>query len=92
MACACGGEGSCSCQAPEEVLLQDESGELHSFYVADRLELDGQKYVFLAGLESADEVALLKVIEDEFGRVRYRNIESEQEWERLQQAWFAAAQ
>lgn len=73
-------------------MLQDEHGALHAFYVADRLELDGQKYVFLAGVESADEVALLKVEEDESGRVRYCNIESEQEWERLQQAWFAQAQ
>jgi hypothetical protein len=91
MACACGGQGTCSCQAPEELMLQDEQGQLHAFYVADRLELDGQKYVFLSGVESADEVALLKVIEDG-GSVRYSNIEDEGEWAKLQHAWFSDLQ
>lgn len=87
MACACG-KDSCGCQTPQLVYLQDEQGQAHAFLISERLQVDQTKYVLLMAEDDAEQVALLRVIEDPDGQERYQNIESEAEWKQLQATLF----
>ncbi|MCL6517248.1 DUF1292 domain-containing protein [Alicyclobacillus sp.] len=85
MACACG-KDSCGCAAPQEIWLQDEQGQLHAFYVSDRLTLGDRTYVLAVSLEAEEQYALLKVVPGPDGQERLTNIPDEAEWNELQQA------
>lgn len=70
------------------ILLEDEEGQEHEFLVVDILELDGEQYVFLLPVEEmGDEALVLKVGWDEEGKEVLYEIESEEEWERVAEAW-----
>lgn len=84
MACSCGSD-TCGCSVPQVVYLRDETGEAHSFYITDRIEVEHKEYVLLAGVEEADLMALLRVEKQEDGSEQYLNIESEAEWATLQE-------
>lgn len=85
MACSCG-KDTCGCSAPEMVYLKDEAGLLHSFYISDKVNVNQQEYVLLAGVEEADLMAILRAIPQADGSVQYANIQSETEWAMLQEA------
>ncbi|MCG0277734.1 MAG: DUF1292 domain-containing protein [Thermanaeromonas sp.] len=70
------------------ILLEDEEGQEHEFLVVDILELDGEQYVILLPVEEmGDEALVLKVGWDEEGKEVLYEIESEEEWERVAEAW-----
>lgn len=70
------------------ILLEDEEGQEHEFLVVDILELDGEQYVILLPVEETkDEALVLKIGWDEEGKEVLYEIESEEEWERVAEAW-----
>jgi hypothetical protein len=83
VACSCG-NNSCSCQAPVTLHLQDEHGNLHPFYLADKLQIADREYAFAVSLENANQYALLRVEVDETGETRYHNIVDEAEWAEIE--------
>ncbi|WP_029419997.1 DUF1292 domain-containing protein [Alicyclobacillus macrosporangiidus] len=85
MACGCG-KDACGCAAPQEILLQDEHGQVHTFFVSDRLTVGDRQYVLAVSLEEEERYALLKVIRGADGREYLTNIPDEAEWNELQQA------
>jgi uncharacterized protein YrzB (UPF0473 family) len=75
----------------DKVVLTDEEGNEHEFFVVDVLELKGNEYVILlpaeAGDEEEDEAIILKVGVDENGEEVYFDIEDDAEWEAVAKAW-----
>lgn len=84
MSCACG-KGTCNCAAPVTLNLMDEHGTTHSFYVADRINIDDRKYAFAIGLENSEQMALLRIDQNADGEETYSNIVNESEWEAIRQ-------
>lgn len=82
---------------PEEVItLVDEEGEEHDFEVIDVIELEGEKYaILLPVLEEEDpgtdeengEAIILKFAQDEEGNEFLVDIEDDEEWEKVADAW-----
>ncbi|MCL6593054.1 MAG: DUF1292 domain-containing protein, partial [Alicyclobacillus sp.] len=81
MGCTCGQE-TCGCTPLPAIQLLDESGQVHTFYVTDRIELHGQAYV-LAYDPADGQCALLKVVRAADGSERLCNISDESEWDAL---------
>ncbi|SMB95602.1 Protein of unknown function [Desulfonispora thiosulfatigenes DSM 11270] len=74
------------------ITLLDEDGKEHEFELVDAIELDGERYAFLAPVEEAadveeDEVIILKVHQDENGEDILLDIEDDDEWEKVANAW-----
>jgi len=70
------------------ILLEDGEGQEHEFLVEDILALDGEQYVILLPVEETkDEALVLKIGWDEEGKEVLCEIESEEEWERVAEAW-----
>ncbi|HZW82015.1 MAG TPA: DUF1292 domain-containing protein [Candidatus Deferrimicrobium sp.] len=91
--CDCGGG---NCEHEEEfdtVILTDDSGEEHEFVHLDTIELDGNTYLVLMPIvedendEEADEAIILKLGKDDEGNEVLLDIEDDEEWEKVADAW-----
>lgn len=82
--------------ANEVVTLTDEEGKDHNFRLLDVLEVDGGEYAVLLPLADedgemeADEAIILKFARDEEGNEILMEIEDDEEWEKVADAWVAA--
>lgn len=74
---------------PEEVItLVDEEGAEHDFEVIDIIEVDGSEYAILLPVEEEeDEAIILKFTRDEDGNELLVDIEDDEEWEKVADAW-----
>ena len=77
----------------DTVVLVDEEGEEHSFEMLDIIELDGNEYAILRPLddemddEDEPEAVILKIETDENGEEVLTDIEDDDEWEKVADAW-----
>jgi uncharacterized protein YrzB (UPF0473 family) len=77
------------------LVLVDEEGEEHEFELLAELEVEGQSYRVLVTLEEEEEddeeaeteVVILKVVYDEEGNEFLGDIEDDEEWEKVADAW-----
>ena len=77
------------------MVLVDEEGEEHEFELLAELEVEGQNYRVLVPLEEEEdtdeetevEVVILKVVYDEEGNEFLGDIEDDEEWEKVADAW-----
>lgn len=80
-------------QEDEVLTLTDEEGNEHEFSVIDIIEVDGSEYAILLPLESAEEgdeeAIILKIVTDEDGNEVLQDIEEDEEWEKVADAWSA---
>lgn len=74
---------------PEEVItLVDEEGAEHDFTVVDIIEVDGSEYAILLPVEEEnDEAIILKFAHDDDGNELLVDIEDDEEWEKVADAW-----
>lgn len=72
----------------EVVTLIDEEGKEHDFTVVDVIEVDGMEYaILLPAQEDSDEAIILKFDKDEDGNEILVDIEDDEEWEKVADAW-----
>ena len=81
----------------ETIVLTDEEGEDHEFLHLDTLEVDGGTYFVLMPMggddeaeesdEDADEAIILKLGHDDDGNEMLLDIENDEEWEKVADAW-----
>ena len=77
----------------EAVVLVDEDGVEHSFIVIDVIEVDGKDYaILLPSEESTDEdqepeAIILRLDVDPNGEEILEEIEDDDEWEKVADAW-----
>lgn len=74
------------------VVLTDDEGIDHEFAVLEIMELDDSQYAILLPLagedeEEEDEAIILKIEVDENGEEILCDIEDDDEWEMVAQAW-----
>lgn len=77
------------------LVLIDEEGVEHEFELLAELELDDEKYRVLVPFEDEEEesdeeeveVVILKVVIDEEGNELLSDIEDDEEWEKVADAW-----
>lgn len=74
------------------IILLDEDGKEHEFEVLDIIEVDGAEYAILFPVEDGedeevDEAIILKVGTDENGEEILYEIEDDEEWERVADAY-----
>ena len=85
---------------PEEevITLVDEDGAEHDFEVIDVIEVDGEKYAILLPVaeeedgaggdeEESGEAIILKFAVDDDGNELLVDIEDNEEWEKVADAW-----
>lgn len=79
----------------ELVILVDEDGGEHEFYLVDTMMVDGNRYAILLPSEEDEEdegeVIILKIGKDQDGSEVYCEIEDDEEWEKVADAWEEAA-
>ncbi|MCL1804444.1 MAG: DUF1292 domain-containing protein [Clostridiales bacterium] len=76
----------------ENIILVDEEGEEHTFIMLDVIEVDGGEYAILQPLdedvdEEEAEAVILKIDKDENGEEILTDIEDDDEWEKVADAW-----
>jgi uncharacterized protein YrzB (UPF0473 family) len=78
----------------EVLILVDDDGQEHSFELIAELEMEGQHYVVVAPIdEEADEeeeevdITILRATFDEDGNMYLADIEDDEEWEKVADAW-----
>lgn len=79
----------------EVIVLVDEEGQEYEFIVQAELEIEGETYRVLIPLDVEEEddeedeieVLILKVVYDEEGNEFMSEIEDEEEWEMVADAW-----
>ncbi|BCV21873.1 DUF1292 domain-containing protein [Moorella sp. Hama-1] len=72
------------------IILTDDEGQEHEFIVVDILNIENDEYAILLPAEGADnegEAIVLKIGLDEDGNEILYEIEDEDEWQRVTQAW-----
>jgi len=72
------------------VTLVDEEGKEHDFAFVDSIEVEGQQYAILSPMEEdeeSDEAIILKIGKDEDGEDILFDIEDDEEWEMVADAW-----
>lgn len=77
------------------LVLVDEEGEEHEFELLAELEIDSETYrVLIPFVEDEEEieeeeveVLILKVVYDDEGREFLSDIEDDEEWEKVADAW-----
>lgn len=77
------------------VVLTDEEGEDHEFELIDILEIEEREYAVLAPLDGEDEedeldedeAIILRVETDEDGERVFSDIEDDEEWKTVAEAW-----
>lgn len=78
----------------DTVVLTDDEGNDHEFLHLDTLELEGSTYFVLMPIpedesesEDADEAIILKLGKDAEGGEMLLDIEDDEEWEKVADAW-----
>jgi len=78
----------------DTVVLTDENGEEHEFVHLETIELEGNTYFVLMPLteeeeeaDEADEAIILKLGKDDEGNDILLDIEDDEEWEKVADAW-----
>ncbi|MBM7855027.1 uncharacterized protein YrzB (UPF0473 family) [Desulfohalotomaculum tongense] len=72
----------------EVITLVDEENQEHDFTVVDVLEVEGSEYAILLPVqEDTDEAIILKFAKDEDGNDLLVDIEEDEEWEKVADAW-----
>lgn len=85
----------------DTIILTDDDGQDHEFLHLDTLELDGSTYFVLMPIveedessegsaddsEDADEAIILKLGKDDEGNDMLIDIEDDEEWEKVADAW-----
>ena len=78
----------------DTVVLTDDEGKDHEFLHLDTLELEGSTYFVLMPIsdeesedEEADEAIILKLGKDAEGNEMLQDIEDDEEWEKVADAW-----
>lgn len=75
-------------EADEVVTLVDEEGTEHEFTVIDIIEVDGSEYAIMLPVdEENNEAIILKFDQDEEGNELLVDIEDDEEWEKVSDAW-----
>jgi len=78
-------------EGEEPIILVDEEGGEHEFYLIDTLTVADAQYVVLAPAEEDEEnegeVVILKIAVDEEGNEVFSEIEDDEEWELVADAW-----
>lgn len=80
------------------IVLTDEDGQDHEFELIEILEVDDQEYAVLAPLDGEgetedeevdfeDEAIILRVETDANGDRVFCDIESDEEWDKVAEAW-----
>ncbi|HHW61854.1 MAG TPA: DUF1292 domain-containing protein [Syntrophomonadaceae bacterium] len=75
------------------LVLVDEEGREHEFELLAEMTVDEESYRVLVPLEGQDEeseeieVVILKVVYDEEGSEFLADIEDDEEWEKVADAW-----
>jgi len=78
------------------LVLVDEDGEEHEFELLAELEIEDQNYRVLIPVDEEEvnleddeevEVVILKVVYDEDGNEFLSDIEDDEEWEKVADAW-----
>lgn len=77
----------------DTIVLTDDDGKDHEFLHLDTLEVEGSTYFVLMPLageeddEEEDEAIILKLGKDENGNELLLDIEDDEEWEKIADAW-----
>ena len=77
----------------DTIILTDDEGHDHEFLHLDTLEVDGATYFVLMPIneesedEEADEAIILKLGHDAEGNEMLLDIENDEEWEKVADAW-----
>lgn len=72
----------------EVITLIDEEGAEIDFTVIDIIEVDGFEYAILLPVEEeSDEAIILKIISGDDGNELLVDIEEDEEWEKVADAW-----
>ncbi|HPU35929.1 MAG TPA: DUF1292 domain-containing protein [Bacillota bacterium] len=72
----------------EVITLVDEEGTEHDFTVIDIISVDQSEYAILLPVEEeSDEAIILKFSQDEDGNELLIDIEDDEEWEKVADAW-----
>lgn len=76
----------------DTIVLTDDEGVDHEFLHLDTLEVDGSTYFVLMPVgeeddEEADEAIILKLGHDAEGNEMLLDIEDDEEWEKVADAW-----
>ena len=83
--------GECDHEEAGIVTLVDEDGKEHNFVFIDSIEVDGQEYAILSPMiddeEGDEEAIILKISKDENGDDILSDIEDDEEWEKVADAW-----
>ncbi|BAF59247.1 MAG: DUF1292 domain-containing protein [Pelotomaculum sp.] len=75
-------------ETEEVITLVDEEGVEHDFTVIDIIEVDGSEYAILLPMEDeCEEAIILKLTHDENGNELLVDIEDDEEWEKVADAW-----
>ncbi|MGI6227169.1 MAG: DUF1292 domain-containing protein [Peptococcales bacterium] len=72
------------------VTLVDEEGNEHDFAFVDSIEVDGAQYAILSPMEEdeeSEEAIILKIGQDENGDDILFDIDDDEEWEKVADAW-----
>lgn len=72
------------------ITLLDENDQEHDFAFVDSIEVDGEQYAILSPIEAdeeGDEAIILKIGRDENGDDILFDIEDDEEWEKVADAW-----
>ena len=77
----------------EEIILIDEDGEEHAFIMLDAIEVEGNQYAVLQPVDEdleddeEPEAIILKFEMDDKGEETLIDIEDDEEWEKVADAW-----
>jgi uncharacterized protein YrzB (UPF0473 family) len=77
----------------DTITLTDEDGQEHEFLHLDTIEVDGSTYFVLIPVSEEDEdseedeAIILKLGQDEEGNEMLLDIEDDEEWEKVADAW-----
>ena len=77
----------------DTIILTDDEGKDHEFLHLDTLEVEGSTYFVLMPImedaedEEADEAIILKLGKDAEGNEMLLDIEDDEEWEKVADAW-----
>ncbi|MGI6552888.1 MAG: DUF1292 domain-containing protein [Clostridia bacterium] len=75
-------------EASDLIELVDEEGKQFQFRLIDALEIDEKKYAILLPLDQIDgEALVLRLEKGEDGEELLVEIEDDEEWEMVSQAW-----
>lgn len=71
------------------IVLLDEEGKEFEFHVVDVIEVGGSEYAILlpADEDVPEEAEVLRIDKDESGQEILVQVEDDEEWERVAQAW-----